>query len=281
MVIAIASSATACAFDGGADPGDDSGEDADPGDDGSIGDVDGDEVPDTGDNCVDDPNPDQGDEDNDDVGDVCDVCPTEADEHADGDGDGVGDACDPNPGTPGDSIALFDGFAGSALAAGWTRFDAGPAGDPSWTVNAGALIGAAGEDATVMLRQAGGPGDRLQIDVAAFADTLGPGSQESFGVLSDARDDSQDYDLCTVRFDDDMLELWRSDDGNLNYITGEFMNAGAGSYEFRTRTTSGTMCTVNNDSLFPEAALGTGDHVGLRVRGSTVRISYIAVYRSP
>src|SRR2546421_343117 len=35
-------------------------------------------------------------------------------------GGGVGDACDPHPSVPGDSIAFFDAFAGSALAPTWS-----------------------------------------------------------------------------------------------------------------------------------------------------------------
>ena len=81
------------------------------------GDRDGDGVPDDVDNCPDTFNPDQGDEDGDRVGDVCDPCPIAAD-NSDGDGDGVADACDPNPMTPGDAIALFEGFH-RGVPAGW------------------------------------------------------------------------------------------------------------------------------------------------------------------
>jgi hypothetical protein len=78
-------------------------------------DADGDGVPDSGDNCPDDTNPEQADEDADELGDVCDACPGdrwEGDPDADGvcgmdncpwaynpaqadaDGDGFGDVCD-------------------------------------------------------------------------------------------------------------------------------------------------------------------------------------------
>ncbi|MCZ6796254.1 MAG: HYR domain-containing protein [Planctomycetota bacterium] len=80
-------------------------------------DTDLDGIPDDGDNCPTDPNPDQTDRDFDGLGDACDVCPDDpdGDEDADGvcsdtdncpgdsnpdqadtDGDGLGDACDPD-----------------------------------------------------------------------------------------------------------------------------------------------------------------------------------------
>jgi hypothetical protein len=281
IAVALALASTACAFDGGADPGDDSGEDADPGDDSSIGDADNDGVPDTTDNCVDLANADQGDEDRDDVGDVCDLCPTIEAPHGDADGDGVGDPCDPNPGTAGDSLVLFDGFHGGALAPEWTRFDEAGGGNPSWTVNADALIAEAGEGGTVMLRQVGNPGDRLQVDVAAIVDTIGPGSQRSFGVISDGGDDPLEYDFCAASFTNSRAELWRYEGGNFTFLDDDVITAGVGAYQLRARTTSGIMCTVNNRELFPTAGTGIGDHVGFRVRGAKVRISYIAVYRSP
>ena len=75
------------------------------------GDRDGDGILDPMDNCPDVANPDQGNEDGDRFGDVCDPCPIDAnDSPTDPDNDGVADPCDPNPTTPGDSIALFEGF---------------------------------------------------------------------------------------------------------------------------------------------------------------------------
>jgi hypothetical protein len=73
-------------------------------------DSDGDGIDDEGDNCADEPNPDQADLDEDGRGDVCDpdrdgdgvangtdLCPETWDpEQRDGDADGLGDACDPD-----------------------------------------------------------------------------------------------------------------------------------------------------------------------------------------
>lgn len=79
--------------------------------DGHAGDIDGDGVPDSIDNCASVANPGQHDEDGDGFGDACDRCPgiaTVVD--SDADGDGVGDACDPNPNVAGDKLLLFEAF---------------------------------------------------------------------------------------------------------------------------------------------------------------------------
>lgn len=61
----------------------------------ALDDIDDDGVPDTNDNCVNAPNPDQADGDGDGVGDVCDNCPiTSNADQLDGDADGAGDVCD-------------------------------------------------------------------------------------------------------------------------------------------------------------------------------------------
>jgi hypothetical protein len=102
----------ACTFDPGVagGPAGELDDPADPGGGAGPIDTDGDGVPDHLDNCVAVQNAAQRDHDGDGIGDACDVCPHLADTGADGDGDGVGDACDPNPDTPGDRIAFFEGF---------------------------------------------------------------------------------------------------------------------------------------------------------------------------
>jgi len=94
-------------------------------------DTDGDGVVDATDNCPTIANPDQHDHDGDGRGDVCDVCPHLPDTGADVDGDGVGDACDPNPTTPGERIALFEGFYSDP---GWHAVTGG-----AWNIDMGAL----------------------------------------------------------------------------------------------------------------------------------------------
>jgi cysteine-rich repeat protein len=73
-------------------------------------DVDGDGVPNAGDNCVGIANPLQEDADGDGIGDVCDNCAAVANPgQADGDGDGVGEACDNCPSTANANQADEDG----------------------------------------------------------------------------------------------------------------------------------------------------------------------------
>jgi hypothetical protein len=102
--------------------------------DGPPGDLDGDGVPDSMDNCPTVYNPDQGNEDGDKFGDVCDPCPPVADDNPlDSDGDGVADACDPRPTMPGDKIVLFEGFH-HGVPSNWIVVKAsGSSGSQPWT----------------------------------------------------------------------------------------------------------------------------------------------------
>jgi hypothetical protein len=99
-------------------------------------DTDMDGVIDAIDNCVAVPNTAQYDEDIDLVGDACDNCPHVPNPaQTTADGDQVGDDCDPDPDQGNDVLALFDGFNGSALAAGWMV----GGGAATWTVSGGEL----------------------------------------------------------------------------------------------------------------------------------------------
>src|SRR5205823_5876019 len=95
-------------------------------------DADGDGVPDGSDNCPTVANAKQENEDGDAFGDACDLCPPFASNNADADGDGVGDECDPHPQTPGDAIALWEGFA-DGMPPTWTA-------STEWSVSGGNLI---------------------------------------------------------------------------------------------------------------------------------------------
>lgn len=102
----------------------------------TVEDEDGDGVPDGEDNCPSVANANQLDHDGDMIGDACDKCPHLADAaDPDDDGDGVGNACDPRPSTPGDSIALFEGFYAASSISNWNED-----GNGTWLVANGELI---------------------------------------------------------------------------------------------------------------------------------------------
>jgi hypothetical protein len=143
-------------------------DDLDPAADSSIDgaptpdDVDGDGVPNATDNCPDVSNSSQANEDGDRFGDACDPCPPVADGMpvADMDGDGVSDACDPRPATPGDSIAVFEGFAGSAMPPGWSS-------NCPWTFSGGSarIVSANGLDCYLAIGAAAAAGATVQTHV--------------------------------------------------------------------------------------------------------------------
>lgn len=123
-----------CELQGGAEvcvrPGETGGGDAAIDAPAPSGDLDNDGVPNAIDVCPTKADPMQYDEDGDKVGDVCDPCPVSSN-NADTDGDGVGNDCDPNPTTPGDKIAVFEGF-NQGVPVGWTTTG-------TWTSMTGAV----------------------------------------------------------------------------------------------------------------------------------------------
>jgi hypothetical protein len=282
--------AAACSFPGaGGGPDAGAGDDGDDGDDGSAPDAgttatdgDGDGVPDASDNCIATANPSQHDEDGDGPGDACDACPHLAatGAHADQDGDQIGDACDPRPTMPGDELVLFDAFtATGALSSSWQTV-AGPA--ASWTIAGDALLAAGGEPAGIVMRAVGAPGDRLRIWTTAEVVGVGPGATRSFAVLADADVSPLAFDYCGVSFDDATIELYRFENGTFGpAIDTQSIPVPLGAYDVRARTVDGTMCTVNETALTPNAGAGTGGHIGFRARNAEVHFRYLAVYRSP
>ncbi len=89
----------------------------------SQGDLDGDGIGNACDNCVDDRNADQADEDGDGVGDLCDNCPEEANPtQQDSDADGIGDACEPPSGRISGQITVTAGRGAQSTAGGTPGF---------------------------------------------------------------------------------------------------------------------------------------------------------------
>jgi hypothetical protein len=100
-----------------------------------VPDVDGDGIPNTTDNCLVVPNPDQRNFDGDPKGDACDLCPHLAsDLDPDVDGDQVGDACDPRPSDNGDTRVLWEDFQDADALDNWTLTDG------AWALSNGRLV---------------------------------------------------------------------------------------------------------------------------------------------
>jgi len=131
-------------------------------------DTDADGIPDATDNCPTVANANQRNHDGDAKGDACDACPHLASAiDPDGDLDGVGDACDPRPTTPGDSIALFEGFYDASSINAWT-INGG-----SWSVANGVLsqTSTATNDVSLVV-----PGNITRAAVTTSAKVVGFGT---------------------------------------------------------------------------------------------------------
>lgn len=152
-------------------------------------DTDGDGVPDATDNCPTIANPDQHDHDGDGRGDACDVCPHLYDTGADADGDGVGDACDPRPTTPGDRIALFEGFYGPVA---WNAV----IGDDNWQFT----DGTAHESDTSAIYQLVAPGSfgDVFVDVKMKVNGLAQSGQRHSSAIVLGYQATDDFYFCAL-----------------------------------------------------------------------------------
>ncbi|KAB2901654.1 MAG: hypothetical protein F9K40_08375 [Kofleriaceae bacterium] len=256
-------------------------------------DSDGDGVADASDNCPAVANTLQTDEDADGRGDACDGCPHLADAAgADGDADGVGDACDPDPGGP-NHIALFEGFNGTSLPAGW-----GPAG--LWSVAGGRLRQPSIE-----------VGDRiLAFEGISLDDVVVETAVEIVAISADdpPRSPSREVSVLTRYMDDTiygngyLCGVFQSavDANNASQVSARFLNNGtltAGDVDgLATRLAPGTRlrllassdgqqqaCDTNTGSVtsssHADATLSTGG-VAIRTFGVAANFSYVVVIAS-
>ena len=255
------------------DPGD-----ANTPDTSSPNDIDGDGIPNAIDNCPMKANANQANEDADATGDVCDNCPPFPSTGVDADADGVGDVCDPHLLIPGDSIALFEGFAGAALPAGWTATG-------SWSVQLGSLYSkASGNDLdTLVIPYAHTPNQtisafatitELENDIGGSIGIVdrfdgnqglhcggGSAGGELFGLINAANGVFQDS------------KPHPFDVGTLYRMT--FTRVGK-QYECVTVQTSGT--TVQTKTDFDTTA---GANIGFRNRTASASFPWIMVVKSP
>jgi Thrombospondin type 3 repeat len=244
----------------------------------SPNDVDGDGVVNASDNCPMIANANQANEDNDATGDVCDNCPPFPSTGVDADGDGVGDVCDPHLLIPGDSITLFEGFAGTTLPAGWMATG-------TWTVAMGSLfsMAKANDLSTLVIPYTSTP----HQTISAFATITALENQTggSIGVV-DRFDGNQGLHCGGGRAGGDLFGL-------INAANGVFQDSKPHPFEVATlyritfeRTDKTYGCstiqtngnTVQTGTDF-DSTIGT--NIGFRNRTASAIFPWIMVVKSP
>jgi hypothetical protein len=221
--------------------------DAPSGMDANPGDSDGDGVPNGGDNCPGNYNPDQNDEDGDGDGDVCDNCPiTSNANQLNFDGDGVGDACDPHDSTVtliSDYIDWMDGFGGPSgmVGAPYTAYNS-----VWWKSGDGKVqnmnIGAQ----TSLQPTPPGPApigtDELRVYVGVNIVTLSPvkaAAGKGAGATVQTNGILESGWRCVGLADDDLLRVQDLDDGSVVYEIGATIVTGQ-KYDMVLAATPGT-----------------------------------------
>jgi len=264
-----------------ADAGADAAIDANPSD------RDGDGVPNATDNCPDVANADQGDEDTDGLGDVCDPCPSSGD-NTDDDNDGVGNDCDPNPQTPGEHIALFEGFH-HGVPSDWTTTGSWTAGNDDVVVVAGTAVPGAA------MSHAGFSKHESVFIAGRLSNPTGTGYRE-IGVYDDG-DVSSGYTigcaaLITSLTDSQpntpMVDLFRTPAGSalgraiypwtpgnelVVGVTRTDLDYGCFSFDFATNT---SMSAGGTDTVDTPNAL-----IGIHALAGTARYHWVLVVTSP
>jgi hypothetical protein len=251
-------------------------------------DADDDGIADGLDNCPAVANVGQRDEDGDGRGNACDDCPHVADpEQADADGDRVGDVCD--PGGAHHTILAFEGFDDQGLPASWSATP-----DGAWTADGDGSL-----RVTVQTDKVGAftimpPANKhVRVSTRFTVESVNPvggTNNRNVGTAHQYDPASNVGTACIAVLEfPDSHTLWLLNlDPVVTLVRIPFGNFAAGStYEITSDETPlpnglGVRCT----STFAGAALSfesviddtaTGERVGLRVRGSSVRFDYVVV----
>jgi hypothetical protein len=244
----------------------------------TANDMDGDGIPNANDNCPERPNPTQANEDNDATGDACDNCPPYPSTGADQDNDGVGDVCDPHVLIPGDSIALFEGFAGG-MPAGWITTG-------TWSVVQGNLVSTANQDdlATLVIPYAHTPNQTIFTHATITALTSQQGG--SIGIV-DRFNGNEGLHCGGGRLSNNTLF------GLINAANGTFVAQASHPFAVNTlyrltftRTNNTYVCqTIQLDGtstmVSDEFANGGGPNIGFRNRTASASFPWILVVKSP
>jgi hypothetical protein len=249
-------------------------------------DGDGDTILDTVDNCPAIGNTDQHNEDADPRGDACDPCPYLANAalEEDGDGDSIGNACDPHPASP-DVVVLFDPFkTAGPISTTWVH----SAGTATWSISGDALRVAAGTGTEIIRYPTTARPHTIDLSVTVEAATGGGGSQSFVTALTDVATDIGEYFGCGFRLDPPAIrELFDYDsDGDPQFAALGTSNSNppvvGAAYRIRLQTDpSNQACSLPGVNLNASATANANPSVGIRARNVTMRIQYVAIYRSP
>lgn len=246
-------------------------------------DTDGDGIVDALDNCPTVANADQRDWDGDHIGDACDHCPHLASAtDPDTDGDGVGDACDPNPGTPGDRMIAFEGFA-KALPNTWTI--AG-----TFSVAAGDGSAKAQDSASTLVSIASPGSRRIEIRATAkvtainaiganlgavsLVERLAPGTEKAIacqliGLSNGTQEQLRIYDLSAGS----VVDTAPHDFGAPLEIDLRLRRTDT---TYACRATSPALELAGTDAFSPASP-----RIGLRVRGVDALFHWVMIVTSP
>ena len=230
------------------------------------------------------------DEDGDGVDDASDGCPHLAGTQTDRDNDGVGDACDPNPDTPIDRIAMFDGFAHANAAWTWSGAAA-----PAFVGDA-LVVDTTGDRPLIGSLPATATGDDLYL-VGGRVTNLGSGQQMiALGyvrgpVFPDLGTSTTSYycELCAGGACGDVPFLSFTYTYNNSIFTHvDQQNLGAlapSNFVFTTRRTAGSVVC---STTLPANATSTGgvpatiaaDVIGLNLKNLVIELHYFLHIRS-
>lgn len=248
------------------------------------GDVDNDGLPNDRDFCHRAPGG-AFDEDGDLLGDSCDPCPIARPPDApDPDGDAVDSPCDPDPSTPGDTIAVFEGF-NEGIPASWLRSTGA-----TWEPRGGEVVGTAADPSTLGTLTAPVPLVTTRMAVLAqyrIDATDATATQNFSGVIAiDRRPAGVAAILCGGARAGGMDNLLLDTDtgASSKLLAGLFDPASLYRVALRLEGAQAA-CALQADAVMDAVQASTGgeapSEAGLAIRGVTARFQYLLVVQRP